>query len=120
MSSSRRGRAGASIRASQRPAGPRRPAGRRQSRLGSPRAARLFASLGYTLIYLSVLVLIPLAACFAKALTLSPAAVLGRGLDAAGGCRLQVERGRFAGGRGGQRGAGPVDCLGLVALSSFR
>jgi sulfate transport system permease protein len=30
------------------------------------------ASLGYTLVYLSVLVLIPLGACFAKAMTLSP------------------------------------------------
>ena len=37
-----------------------------------PRAAGFGASLGYTVAYLSVLVLIPLAACFAKAMTLSP------------------------------------------------
>ena len=45
-------------------------------------------SLGYSVFYLSVLVLIPLGACFLKASSLTPARVLGRRLDRAGPGRL--------------------------------
>ena len=41
-------------------------------------------SLGYTLLYLSLLVLIPLTACFLKASSLVARRVLGGGVDASG------------------------------------
>ncbi|HEX4143836.1 MAG TPA: sulfate ABC transporter permease subunit CysT [Pirellulales bacterium] len=48
------------------------PAGRRRSARIRRVLPGFGASLGYTVAYLSLLVLIPLAACFAKAMTLSP------------------------------------------------
>ena len=55
-----------------------------------PRSARVLADLGYTLFYLSLLVLIPLAALFFKATLAALERVLARRLDRAGACGLRL------------------------------
>ena len=73
-------------------------------------------TLGYTVFYLSVLVLIPIAACFLKAGTLSFDEFWARGLDRAGAGRLPAHLRRLVRRGGRQRGPRPARRLGAGAL----